>query len=134
MYKYAQIPSQMVADSKSMGENNDCTVKALAVALGVPYKLAHRHFELHCGRRKGRGVVSRKVLPQSLKNTPHKVGPYSNEKRVSLARFCREHPVGRFYVAVSGHAIGVVDGVVYDHTDSSRRMVKWAIRVYPKGC
>lgn len=133
MYRYEGLPLQMVSDSLSMKEDNDCTVKALAIALDVPYKLAHRHLQLHCGRRQGKGVVSRKVIPQSLKNTPYKVGPYTNENRVSLSRFCKNHPKGRFYVAISGHAVAVVDGVVYDHTDSSRRMVKWAIRVYPKG-
>lgn len=133
MYQYSQLPEALVSTCKIMGEDKDCSVKALAIALGTSYELAHRHLQLHCSRRKGRGIRSSLVLPQSLKNTQFKVGPYTAKSKVSLSTFCKKHPEGRFYVAVAGHAIGIVDGVVFDSVDSPRRMVKWAIRVYPKG-
>ena len=133
MYKYSPLPKELLETSKRIKEDRDCTVKALAIALGTSYERAHRHLELHCNRRRGRGIKSSLVLPKSLRNTPYKIGPYSSSNKVSLSTFCKNHPKGRFYVAVSGHAIAVVDGVVYDYKDAPRRMVKWAIRVFPKG-
>lgn len=133
MYKYSPLPMDIVLGSQLIGESKDCSVKALAIALGTSYRNAHRHLEVKCGRARGRGIMSSQVLPRSLKNTPYREGPYSRLNKVSISRFCREHPKGRFYIAVSGHAIAVVDGVVFDTVDAPRRMVKWAIRLYPKG-
>lgn len=133
MYKYSPLPMDIVLGSQLIGESKDCSVKALAIALDTSYRNAHRHLELRCGRVKGRGIMSSQVLPDSLRKTPYKIGPYSRTKKVSISRFCKDHPKGRFYIAVSGHAIAIVDGVVFDTVDAPRRMVKWAIRVYPKG-
>ena len=113
-----------------MKENNDCTVKALAIALNTSYAKAHTHLKRFCGRPDRKGIVSRDVLPQSFKNTKYRVGPYTRRNKVTLKKFCELHPQGRYYVSVRGHAIAVVDGVVYDHSDRPRRQVTFAIRIY----
>ena len=130
MYTYAPLPEHLVEGSKAMKENNDCTVKALALALNTSYAKAHAHLKRFCGRPDRKGIVSRDVLPQSFKNTKHRVGPYTIRNKVTLKKFCELHPQGRYYVSVRGHAIAVVDGVVYDHSDRPRRQVTFAIRVY----
>lgn len=129
---HKQIPAGIALGTTTFKEDRDCTVKAFAIAMGTTYAIARAHLKAKCGRVDGRGIVSRRVLPDSLKSTPYRIGPYSKSNRISLGRFCKEHPVGRFYVSVRGHAIAVVDGDHYDFIDSPRRMVTWAIRLYPK--
>lgn len=130
MYRYAPLPEHLVEGGKAMKEYNDCTVKAFAITLNTSYAKAHSHLKRFCGRPNGKGIVSREVIPQSLKNTKHRVGPYTRENKVTLKKFCELHPQGRYYVSVRGHAVAIVDGVVYDHSDRPRRQVTFAIRVY----
>jgi hypothetical protein len=130
MYKYASLPTSLVEKSDAYRETNDCTVKAFAIAFNTTYDKAHNHLAKHCGRRPRQGIVSRIVLQPSLRHTKTKVGPYTNSNRITLGAFCKAHPEGRYYVRVKGHAIAVVDGTVYDHRDSPRRQVTWALRIY----
>lgn len=46
--------SGLCKQSDLMGETNDCTVKAVALALGVPYRVAHARMVV-AGRRRRRG-------------------------------------------------------------------------------
>jgi hypothetical protein len=55
------------------------------------------------------------------------------EYRGTVRRFCREHPTGRYYVATSGHAMAVIDGVLVDSAERGPdgRRVIGAFEVYP---
>ena len=116
--------------SKAMRETNDCTVKAFAVVFDTTYEKAHAHLKYNCGRHNRKGIISREVLAPSLKKTKFKVGPYTKQNRISLKAFCEKHNEGRFYVCVRGHALAVIDGVIYDYKEAPRRQVTWAMRVY----
>ena len=70
------------------------------------------------------------MLAESLKKTKYKIGPYSKTNRITLKNFLDKHSEGRFYVCVRGHALAVVDGVIYDYREGLRRQVTWAMRVY----
>jgi len=133
MYQYAPLDEELIKASKRLNEWNDCTVKAFAKVFNTTYEKAHSHLKNACNRKNKCGIHSSKVLPQSLKKTKHKVGPYTRENRIQLNKFCEKHPKGRYYVALCGHAIAVIDGVVYDHSDRPRRQVTWAMRVYLEG-
>lgn len=134
MYKHSYVPDAVLAASKRMKENSDCTVKALAVAYSVGYEWAHAVLKEH-GRKNREGIYTRDVFPVVLTNMgiKHRVGPYSATNKVSLKKFCEAHPKGRYVVTSSGHAMAVIDGVVYDWGDKPRRMVKWAVRIYKEG-
>lgn len=118
------------ANTKAMKETNDCTVKAFAVVFDTTYEKAHAHLKVNCGRQNRKGIISRDVLSQSIKKTKHKVGPYSKTNRITLGKFIEKHNQGRFYVCVRGHALAVIDGVIYDYKEGLRRQVTWAMRVY----
>lgn len=49
------MPTKLKTTSLAMGECNDCTVIAVAVAAGVDYEVAHEAMH-RAGRRKGRGA------------------------------------------------------------------------------
>lgn len=133
MYQYRPLDEELIKASKRLNEWNDCTVKAFAKVFNTTYEKAHSHLKNACSRQNKCGIHSSKVLPQSLKKTKHKVGPYTTANRIQLKKFCEKHPKGRYYVALCGHAIAVIDGVVYDHSDRPRRQVTWAMRVYLEG-
>lgn len=130
MYTYLPYDKDVVESSNKLKEANDCTVKAFAKVFNTTYERAHKHLKDNCGRKNKKGIVSREVIPQSLKNTRFAIGPYTRQNRVTLKKFCEEHKEGRFYVSLCGHAVAVIDGVVYDHSDKPRRQVTWAMRVY----
>lgn len=128
--EFKNVSDMFSENTKLMKEDNDCTVKAFAVVFNTTYEKAHSHLKHHCGRQNRKGVISREVLPPSLKRTKYKVGPYSRANRISLKAFVEKHNEGRFYVCVRGHALAVVDGVVHDYKAGLRRQVTWAMRVY----
>lgn len=132
MYQYMPLDEELIKASKRLNEWNDCTVKAFAKVFNTTYEKAHRHLSM-AGRPNRRGFPSKILLPQSLKRTKFRVGPYTRDNRIQLKKFCEKHPKGRFYVALCGHAIAIIDGVVYDHSDRPRRQVTWAMRVYLEG-
>lgn len=117
-------------NTKAMKETNDCTVKAFAVVFDTTYEKAHAHLKHNCGRQNRKGIISREVIVPSLKKTKYKVGPYSKANRITLKNFIEKHNEGRFYVCVRGHALAVVDGVIYDYKEGLRRQVTWAMRVH----
>ena len=110
-----------------MGESNDCVVVSLAYAIGLPYKAAHlvafRSGRKDCGcgsmlKVAGileQGIMERVTLPDNY--------------YITLAEFCREHPRGRYWVGVTGHALVVENGRICDHSEKPRRRVDMAWRV-----
>jgi len=58
------------------------------------------------------------------------LGPYTIANKITISRFCKKHPKGKFYVCVRGHALAILDGVPSDNT-STRKFVCAAWRIYP---
>jgi hypothetical protein len=99
-------------------EHNDCTVRALKHVVGVPYRDAHAMCA-RLGRKARKGMTSTQLL--ALIDQPHVYG--YKVTRVILPMFCNTlgrammylH-TGRYLIVKTGHAIGCVDGVLYDAT------------------
>lgn len=123
--KYAQI-------SRQYREKNDCTVVAFAEVFNVSYEEAHLHLKTKCGRVDRKGLCSYKVIPDSITGVKIATRTFgcTNIPKISLGNFIKQHPVGRYYVCVRGHALAVIDGVIHDHSHKPRRMVRWAMRVH----
>jgi hypothetical protein len=118
-------------DQKKFHETNDCTVVTMAEVLGVEYHVAHKIMRERFKRKNRHGAfMQRTDFVQAMGEYKVAKGPYSKSNKISLAQFCKKHPVGRFYVLVRGHALAVIDGVVYDHSEKPRRMVYNAWRVH----
>ena len=115
-------------------ETNDCMVVSFAEVWGASYESAHRHLAMMFKRKPRRGVPyanGRERVVENCPKTKIRRGPYTQNNRISLGNFCKAHPVGRYWVFVSGHALAVIDGVIHDHSHKPRRMVQTAYRVYP---
>lgn len=112
-------------------EANDCTVRALANAYGMPYKLAHK-IMAKAGRVKGKGPKLEKMHAAYTRmgfevDTIHgktvaadylqryiAVGK-TKHKGATLKTVLPRLSVGRFIVLIRGHVFGVVDGKVLDY-------------------
>lgn len=122
---------ELFADYRKLyKERNDCTVIAFAVALNTTYGKAHKHMQIVYGRQKGRGVYIREHPNIGLNKTKHKIGPYTQENRISVANFAKKHTQGRYYCLSRGHAFAIIDGVVWDHTYRPRAQITHAVRIY----
>lgn len=113
----------------ALKETRDCTVVSMAEVFDMEYLKAHKILRERFKRKSRKGVNVDK-LAELMSEYTIKKGPYTWENKISLGQFCKKHPVGRYYVIVRGHALAVIDGVVYDHSDKPRRMVVSAWRVH----
>lgn len=113
-------------------EDNDCTVKALALTTGISYAEAHKLLA-SLGRVNGKGFSSFltreavahtgkrirqvKVIEEIVHQYP---GKHKNKLRATThqpARFPGAWKNGKTYMAFTkGHVLAIVDGVVHDWT------------------
>lgn len=124
------IYADMRESSRARNETNDCTVFSLARALRITYDEAH-DLMAKAGREHRRGAsmyaVQRLIEPGRLVEVD-----LPRDYRITLAEFLEAHPIGRYWVGVTAHALVVENGRICDHSDGRRRRVDKAWRVYDK--
>tara|TARA_Y100000389_G_C17402816_1_gene486326 strand:- start:148 stop:705 length:558 start_codon:yes stop_codon:yes gene_type:complete len=139
-------------------EKNDCVVRAFMVAFDIPYKTSHSWVKSKFKRRDRKGTYTSSYLKSvmgSVKNgkrtslmgfSPRYKGSYSHCKGKTLTNptykkptgytvksFMEQHPDGRYVIIVKGHALALVDGVLYGNSceqyDGFRRPIHYVIKV-----
>ena len=126
----------MQAISQSMGENNDCSVKAVAMFCNVRYTVAHAALAV-VGRKKGKGSTPDRIktVVDSIMGKKHEYLYPLDARQKSLGwtnslgcdaktptTFARKSPVkGGQLVIVRGHIIYMKDGVIHDHDSCNKR-------------
>ncbi|WKV20470.1 putative peptidase [Pseudomonas phage 16Q] len=120
------------AERDNMKESRDCCVVSFCEIWGAPYNLAHEHIKKQFGRknRKGTPTVNCRDAIARCPKTKMAKREWEGKDRPTIKKFCEMHPEGKYWVFVAGHALAIIDGVVYDHTYGPRRKVKFAFRVY----
>lgn len=114
------------------GRAGDCVVRAAAIATGLPYQqiydsvnqLAQRE---RTGKRK-RGISNARtgVYKGTTRKLLESLG-WEWTPTMEIGSGCQVHlradelPPGRLIVSVSGHLTAVIDGVIHDTHDPSRR-------------
>ena len=116
------------AIGKSMGEHNDCTVKAVAMYCNVRYTVAHRTLA-NLGRKKGKGCTMSLVTQAILLLT--------NRQASMSCEYVKGHRTPSTYakltkgkrkmVVVRGHVIYMQDGVIHDHDQCNKRRIEGVI-------
>ncbi len=105
------------AESRRPKQRYDCTVRALASVMAWPYDQAY-DLAAAAGRKSGKPFrLAKTYLPQ--KTLPftticHSFPAKAGEPRMTLGRFCAEHPDRRFIVKMAKHVVAVIDGIAYD--------------------
>lgn len=94
-------------------QQNDCTVRALAIARDLPYDEAYDILK-DAGRKSGRGFDFVKWVASQPWATKISFPAVKGKRRMTPAQFCRDYPKGIFILRVTKHLIAVRDGVIYD--------------------
>lgn len=124
-----------------LGETNDCTVKAVAIATGEGYDKAHAHLK-SLGRKPRKGFFWHQDSVVGWKNYPVNQYPLGTEgyitglhrlgyKATEVTDFDAKTVIslerdpklakGRYIIEVRRHALAMVDGQVIDHSKGTRR-------------
>jgi hypothetical protein len=108
---------QRVTPAENIGikDNNNCTIVALSTAAGLPYTEAYKIGE-KAGRKHGRGFYTCKLMDTAKKNgidfRKIKTGG------ITIQKFLKKNPTGRFVVNRRGHAFAIIEGTIYDHLEN----------------
>lgn len=105
------------SQSKRKRQDNDCTVKALAIACLVPYDYAYDLLASH-GRKSHRGFALPHWLNSQAWCERLSFPGVKGERRMNPATFCQTYTQGRFICRVAKHVFAVVDGVVHDEFEN----------------
>jgi len=133
---YTKKFKALEAISNSMGEHNDCSVKAVAMFCNVRYTVAHKALAEQ-GRKKGKGATPDRIKT-AVNNITGKTHEYqypldARQKALGWSNslgcdaktpttFVRKSPVkGGQLVIVRGHIIYMRDGVIHDHDSCNKR-------------
>jgi hypothetical protein len=123
-------------------ENNDCVVRAFMAAFDIPYDQAHAWVkkELHRKDNKGtfmnayaKNIIGKTKNGKKIsfigahpsRNMQYSIGSnkilvntqYKKQTGYTLKSFMENNPVGRFVLIVQGHAVAVVNGVLYGNSE-----------------
>jgi len=126
----------------SQKENNDCVVRAFMCALNISYDQAHAWVKKELKRQDNKGTYTyayaKNILGKTKngkkicfmgahpsQNMKHAVGSdkvlanpkYKKKTGYTLKSFMEDNPVGRFVLIVKGHAVAVVNGVLYGNSN-----------------
>jgi len=119
----------------SRTDNNNCALNAMAIILNKPYYDVYETFKEH-GRVRGKGTSVRiittalNVLKQGSPEKAINNWQMPTKMKVSLAKFAKMYPTGRYYVIKSRHALALIDGVWYDNqVPNPRAYVKYFFKV-----
>jgi len=148
--------SNVISESQSelaKKETNDCVVRAFMMALDLPYDKAHKFVADKFKRENRKGTYTQMYMENILgrQKNGYKmnlmgyhpkyafgkrkklVNPkYKKETGYTVKSFMEQHPVGRYFIIVKGHALALVDGVLYgnggEQYNGFRRTVHYVIK------
>lgn len=101
--------------SRRPHQKNDCTVRALALSLGLPYDDAYDRLK-EAGRRCGGRFDMGRWLDAQPWASKIPFPAVKGQPRMNPVEFRRRYPVGTFVCKVAKHVFVVIDGVVMDDT------------------
>jgi len=125
---------KLLADP-TLSDRNNCALNAMSIVLNKPYYDVYRTFKEY-GRVTGKGssirmiMTSYNVLKQGSPEKAINNFQMPTQVKLSLAKFARMYPKGRYYVIKSNHALALIDGVWYDNqVPNPRSYVKYFFKV-----
>jgi hypothetical protein len=118
------------AQSKRPKANNDCSVRAVAIAFNIPYDEAYDQLAA-AGRKCGYGVKKLDWRAFMLaRATWQAFQAVKGQPRMNAVTFCKQYPTGRYILSFAGHLAAVVDGQVHDvHGFEANRCVYGAYTI-----
>lgn len=115
-----------------MKDKNSCVTLAWCTVFDCDYSKATRYLEKY-GKTYRKGMLFSQIENAFSGVQKNKCvrGPYSRKNKITVGKFIKQHPTGRFFVVVRGHALSIIDGEIIDWNEKGlRRQVISAWRVY----
>jgi|688.fasta_scaffold586144_3 hypothetical protein len=117
------------ANPRDRVETNDCSVRAVSVASGLPYYKVHAAFA-EAGRKAGNGVSVRIMIAALEKLGIMKQQETLVFNRPTLSYWLSNNPTGNWVIVKRDHAFAILDGVVHDSSPvGARSRVLFAFKV-----
>ncbi len=115
--------------SNEIGEENDCTVIALAIALNIQYEDAHAALEL-AGRKTMSGA-SWYTLFKAIDILDYKLDEVRKPEEIKTIKKAEEYfkEKGHYILDTSKHVAAMIDGVVHDWSRGRALRVKRIFKV-----
>jgi hypothetical protein len=125
---------KQLADT-TYSDRNNCALNAMSIILNKPYYDVYKTFK-EFGRVTGKGSSVRcittvlNVLKNGSKEKAINNFQMPSKIKMSLSRFAKQYPKGKYYVIKSNHALALIDGVWYDNQEPNpRSYVKYFFKV-----
>ena len=109
---------------------NCCSVATLSCVTDLSFNHCNLYLR-RFGRRHRKGMPMTEVIKSLEMFTRYHVEDlgYHHGERITLGRFLKLYPKGRYYCCVREHSFAVIDGVVYDHSLGLRRQIVMAYQI-----
>lgn len=116
--------------SNEVGETNDCTVKGIAIACDMPYRMVRDTLAKH-GRKHRRGcyLPTQKAAIEELGFNMEAVEGISGTVSTLAQKLPRK---GNYLAWVRGHVLAVKDGKIEDWTAGRRHRIVFVVKVTRK--
>ncbi len=101
------------SESRRPKQKNDCTVRAVAVALNEPYDTVYEWFKGE-GRKCSKGFHIKDWLAKDGRFEKIPFPAIKGQKRMNPSKFCGEFKRGKYICRTAKHVFAVIDGVVHD--------------------
>lgn len=105
-------------------EQLDCTVRAFALVSQISYRDAHVMMA-KAGRKEGKRMADFAAFMKTwcgrICNTRYV--RRAGDCGITLGRYVKDHPTGRYLLRVRGHVVAVVDGVALDLGEPNWRAI-----------
>ncbi|HCH32649.1 MAG TPA: hypothetical protein DE045_06895 [Oceanospirillaceae bacterium] len=115
--------------SQAHNETNDCTVKAVAIATNLPYKLAHAKLA-EAGRPNRKGTY-RPMYRKVMEDLGFSVTDIHTPAKTvaTIERYL--NPAKRYVITVRGHALAAANGKIEDWSEGRRYRIQNVWEVAP---
>jgi len=148
--------SNVIAEEQSSlakKEKNDCVVRAMMMTLDLPYDRSHKFVKDKFNRINGYGTYTSRYMSNIVNRQKngrkfklmgfHPSKAYGDRKKLlnpkykketgyTVKSFMEQYPKGSYFIIVKGHALALVDGILYGNSDEQyngfRRQVHYVIK------
>lgn len=120
------------------GHTGDCVTRAIAIALDKPYDVVYEKIAAINKHAKGKKTACEGLSRSLIRKLLDKNG-WTWTPTMQIGSGCKVHlradelPAGRLIVSVSKHLVAVIDGVIHDTHDCSRRGTRCVYGYWRKG-
>ena len=112
-------------DPWQIGERLDCAVRAIAIAMDIPYAKVHALLQAHGRKPKHRTAVF-VVSNVVTEHCPTAERRYHRPFKLTVANFAKLNAKGSYVVFIRGHFFALVDGTVHSFKGHDKARVLWA--------